>query len=63
MDLPVEIKEKIAKRIETIPLGSEGSIYNWAQEMYKDIFGNHHLGDFPELKEARSRDKRMTDDG
>ena len=62
MDLPQDIKRKIAVKIEAIPLGYEGSIYNWAQKMYADIFGNHHLADFPEMKEARSRDKRMTDD-
>ena len=62
MDLPQDIKKKIALRIESIPLSSEGSIYNWAQKMYQDIFGKHHITDFPELKEARSRDKRMRDD-
>ena len=57
MDLPEDIKKKIASRIEVIPLGSEGSIYNWAQKMYEEVFGKHHLIDFPDLKEARSRDK------
>ena len=60
--MPQEIKKEIALHIEAIPLGEQGSIYNWAYKMYADIFDSHHLKDFPELKEARLKDDRMRDD-
>lgn len=41
-DLALEATAKeIAKEIQKIPLGEEGSVYNGAVKIFKDVFGTH----------------------